>query len=1443
MRTYTQPDGAVTEEGMPVHIPVLANDGLLANVPASVCVTPQAPPPAGDGAAIRFVDVAGVAGVTGAPQKIIRTSPHCLFDQYDHGRLVWDRGTLCLPEILTGGAAAGDFDGDGRDDIYFTRMDGMDSLYRNVGNGSFEDVAADVGLAMTADTHSNGVVLVDVDNDGDLDIYVSTLGDKRFYLFINDGTGHFTEQAVARGVDLTRPLVSPGEGGLTSAFSVAVGDYDGDGWVDLYTTEWFPRLDLNPEFRKRGVGDRMAAARLLRNLGASGKPGHFEDMTMPAGLFIKVGGGGADGHNMNFWWSAGHQTDVFNYYVDAGLSPEEAKARVLSLNREATRMHDLEMSRADMINALRQSMMKGADESGRVPHSPVHFMGFPHMGCFEFGARFTDFDGDGAPDLLISGDFGTTQLYWNNGNGTFRRGYLHPLWDLSDNSMGQTVGDVNGDGRLDVLFTSMALKLPSRLALDRFFPNAGIAASFEGNHLYMNEGKHLFVDVTDHAGVREGGWAWGGVLFDYDNDGWLDITVANGLDDPETTDDDFAVNTPNVAYHNSGPKGNFVFTPVAADLGLDDRRDGRGYFEFDYDNDGDLDLFLVNHADAPALYRNDGGNQYASLRLRVREAACAGEGAGGPPAGAGVAGEMAVPGCRPRDSLGARVYLQAAPGAKEFMREVGSAAAYMAHSELVAHFGLGPALRRTTVHRVRIVWPTRNASVVLYDVPIRSTVDVRAPARRGEVQHLRFASEAAAVSAPVSEAEGAAAMPVLPCTAFQLRVVGVTPPAHGTATVGAAGAYVTYTPDADYVGDDAFEYDVAPASVVASGDAAAIAAASRRESVVVRVQGGAAHAPDAAAGVSLVEAAVLPAWSGAGNHATQPFAYGLPRTPFIRLTLPAYSDAAGVGFPRPPAVPSARLVSNVLMHQHAPLPSSAGVNDLFVALGLWVAHDLEWGWAMGHLRTPEPGAPATDSIAVPPYDAQWDAGGSGGVVMPYSRAPHRTAISTSGATTQRRVRQMVNGVTHFLDLHGLYGMSDERSASLRTRATTPGGERGATLRSQARDGGGRGVLRTLLPYAGAGTGMVNPWNKAPTTLFEAGDDRANMLPGLIALHTVFMREHNRLVEAVTTSPVMHRHVLDTMSELPVRLEPAEAVFRAAAAVVRAQYQAMVWYEYLPALVGTAAAAAIPPYTGYDASVDPSVSVEFATAAAQYWVSMLGDAVARPAALGGASATGGSAGSAPLPLRDAWFAPHRIVFEGGVEPVLRGALSTVAQAADLLVVEGARNGFLGGAAVGLDLAAIMVQRGRDAGVPSFGAVRAALGLPNVTASWADLVATGRLPAKTGARVAARLAEVYGRPDDVDLLVGGLLEAPAVGSDGVLGATLARLTVEQFVRTRAGDRFWFENPASPLAGVYDTLGGGMAALRGTRMAAVLERTTGIAVGGDGRGALYAQAAPAA
>merc|ERR1711871_290061 len=147
----------------------------------------------------------------------------------------------------------------------------------------------------------------------------------------------------------------------------------------------------------------------------------------------------------------------------------------------------------------------------------------------------------------------------NTSNISFMPGFFNLVEDGFDNSMGATVGDWNLDGKLDVLFTSTSISDSDLKTLNSVASTAGLLLSFRGNHLYQYVGGRRFKDVTTFTGVRESGWGWGAFFFDFDNDGDLDALNGNGMDDPETTDDDWAVHQSMRLYVNQGKDEGFRY--------------------------------------------------------------------------------------------------------------------------------------------------------------------------------------------------------------------------------------------------------------------------------------------------------------------------------------------------------------------------------------------------------------------------------------------------------------------------------------------------------------------------------------------------------------------------------------------------------------------------------------------------------------------------------------------------------------------------------------------------------------------------------------------------------------------------------------------------------------------------------------------------------------------
>jgi len=493
---------------------------------------------------------------------------------------------------MTGGAAAGDVDGDGYPDLFVTRVDSTDILYLNDRQGGFVDVSAESGF--TANLNTNGASLGDIDNDGDLDLYVTNVGGFRHYLYVNDGSGKFTEQAVSRNAGIETTDIHYGT-------SAAFGDYDNDGYLDVHVNEWG-----NTKFKPPSL---WSHARVLHNLGAD-SPGHYEDATLETGVYLG---------------------DIAGY---------------------------------------------GSNDD--------------RTGLFTFTSSFADMDRDGHVDVVIAGDFHTSQLFWNNGDDTFTKapGPFTPNPSgigTDENGMGSAVADVNGDGLLDWFVTSIYQE-------DLPCPQANCNWDGSGNRLYLNNGDRTFTDATDLYGVRDGAWGWGTAFFDYDNDGDLDLTMTNGMTGrhPELVafDDD-----PMKLWRNDGG----VFTEVATAEGLTDTGSGKGLLTFDYDVDGDLDLFVVNNGGQPVLYRNETNSAGATN-----------------PSGASLSVQLEGT-LSNRDGLGTFLTLIADEGGPAQTRYVAGGSNYLSQSELTAHFGL--ADRTTPLHQLTLEWPS-GARQVLTDIPV-----------------------------------------------------------------------------------------------------------------------------------------------------------------------------------------------------------------------------------------------------------------------------------------------------------------------------------------------------------------------------------------------------------------------------------------------------------------------------------------------------------------------------------------------------------------------------------------------------------------------------------------------------------------------------------------------------------------------------------------------------
>jgi len=469
---------------------------------------------------------------------------------------------------------------------------------------------------------------------------------------------------------------------------------------------------------------------------------------------------------------------------------------------------------------------------------------------------------------------------------------------------------------------------------------------------------------------------------------------------------------------------------------------------------------------------------------------------------------------------------------------------------------------------------------------------------------------------------------------------------------------------------------------------------------------------------------------GTGNNARNP-ARGSAGSLQKRIVPAAYAD--GHDAPSGADRPSARAVSNAVCAQTGSIPNRMGASDLLWQWGQFLDHDIVL------TATADPAEPFP--IAVPSGDPYFDPAATGTKTISLSRSYHEAVGG---------VRQQANELTSYIDASQVYGSDAATAAALRRND-------------------GSGMLKTsagnMLPLAADGF------------FFEAGDIRVNEQIGLIAIQTLFMREHNYWADQIRRRSQAGGGGLAPIAGLPLVAAPVtdEKIYQTARAIVGAEMQAISYREFLPALLGPNA---IAPYRGYDPNADATIANEFAVAAYRFGHSMLSPTMLRLDAAGNPIAQGN------ISLADSFFAPDK-VRATGIDPILRGLARQKAQELDAQLVYGVRNFLFGPpGAGGFDLASLNIQRGRDHGLPAYNALRRHAGLPPAR-TFADIT--------RNAAAARRLASVYATPDLVDPWVGMLAEDDVQGA--LVGPTLKHVLARQFEALRNGDRFWYENHLAP------------------------------------------------
>ena len=472
----------------------------------------------------------------------------------------------------------------------------------------------------------------------------------------------FSEISIESGIKFTHQNLD-GDGILGMSGGVASGDFDGDGWVDLYT-----------------LGGDSGINRLYKNQG----DGSFTDVTEFSELLLTAKSSGpafgdfnGDGLLDLFVGSVGG--DEAKLYLNQGnekfLDITASSGLILPGNNftgtwsDYDKDGDLDIFITHWTDDKNEYYAYFWRNNGDLTFTDVSFeTGINKLGQQDktFTPSFVDIDNDGWQDLLLVADNSQTRVFHNNGDGSFTD--ITDQNVITDNSgMGSAVGDYDNDGDLDWFVTAISYKD----GVEHF------GWLTPGNRFYQNQGDGSFLDKTDETGVRHGYWGWATCFSDFNNDGYLDLFHVNGMFG-ENIEEQFSSDPSRLFMSN----GNGTFTESAVLAGIDDKGMGRGIVCFDYDRDGDQDLFVANYGQAPKLYCNHGNNNnFINIRLIDKS--------------------------QNHQALGARIYLKSST--MEQMRELRSGNNYVSQNPVEAHFGLAS---NEVIEQLRIVWPDGEESII-----------------------------------------------------------------------------------------------------------------------------------------------------------------------------------------------------------------------------------------------------------------------------------------------------------------------------------------------------------------------------------------------------------------------------------------------------------------------------------------------------------------------------------------------------------------------------------------------------------------------------------------------------------------------------------------------------------------------------------------------------------
>jgi len=507
----------------------------------------------------------------------------------------------------------------------------------------FTDEAAKAGLTMLnvfggidtkkyiIETTGTGVAIFDYDNDGWPDIFVvngTTLEgfpkgkEPTNHLYRNNHDGTFTDVTVKAG------LAANGWGQ-----GVCVGDYDNDGWEDLYVTYY-------------------GHNRLYHN-----QNGVFTEVAQKAGV---AGTGKAWGSGCAFvdYDRDGKLDLIVANYVDFDVTTAPAPGDRPSCLWKGVPVMCGPRGLPAAKNILYHNRADGTFEDVTAKAHIDKADGF-----YALSVSTLDYDDDGWPDIYVACDSTPSILYHNNHDGTFTdvavtAGAAFNEDGREQAGMGSTIGDYNGDGRLDIFKTNF---------------------SDDTSTLYRNNGDGTFEDVTSAAGLGlyTKYLGWGTMFFDFDNDGWPDLILVNGHVYPEVDKQHLgsSYQEPRILYRNNG-NGTFADISENAGPGITTLASSRGLAVGDLWNDGKLSAVVSNMNAPPSLLVNQMRSPNHWIAFHT------------------------IGTTSNRDAIGARIMVKA--GGRLLVNEVRSGSSYISTSDMRVHFGLGAASK---LESVQIRWP------------------------------------------------------------------------------------------------------------------------------------------------------------------------------------------------------------------------------------------------------------------------------------------------------------------------------------------------------------------------------------------------------------------------------------------------------------------------------------------------------------------------------------------------------------------------------------------------------------------------------------------------------------------------------------------------------------------------------------------------------------------